>query len=84
MKSFSKFQLLLFQQELIDHFGGVQGVRDEGLLDSVLNAPFQTFSGEELYSSILEKGAKHGYGLVSNHPFTDGNKRIGALAMMTF
>lgn len=84
MKRLSQSQILLFHQELIDRFGGVQGVRDEGLLDSALNAPFQTFAGNDLYPSILEKAAKLGYGLVSNHPFVDGNKRIGTLAMMTF
>lgn len=84
MKRLSQSQILLFHQELIDCFGGVPGVRDEGLLDSALNAPFQTFSGEDLYPSVLEKGAKLGYGLVSNHPFLDGNKRIGTLAIMTF
>ncbi|MCD4557648.1 type II toxin-antitoxin system death-on-curing family toxin [Schaalia sp. lx-100] len=84
MKRLSHSQILLFHQELIDHFGGVQGIRDEGLLDSALNAPFQTFAGDDLYPSFLEKGAKLGYGLVSNHPFIDGNKRIGTLAMMTF
>lgn len=84
MKRLSYSQILLFHQELIDHFGGVQGIRDEGLLDSALNAPFQTFAGDDLYPSILEKGARLGYGLISNHPFLDGNKRIGTLAMMTF
>ena len=84
MKRLSQSQILLFHQELIDRFGGVQGVRDEGLLDSALNAPFRTFAGNDLYPSILEKAAKLGYGIVSNHPFVDGNKRIGALAMMTF
>lgn len=49
-----------------------------------LNAPFQTFAGDDLYPNILEMGAKLGYGLMSNHPFPDGNKRIGTLAMLTF
>ncbi len=84
MKRLSHSQILLFHQELIDHFGGEQGIRDEGLLDSALNAPFHTFAGDDLYPSFLEKGAKLGYGLVSNHPFIDGNKRIGTLAMMAF
>ncbi|MDY3986771.1 MAG: Fic family protein, partial [Peptoniphilaceae bacterium] len=66
MKRLSQSQILLFHQELIDRFGGVQGVRDEGLLDSALNAPFRTFAGNDLYPSILEKAAKLGYGIVSN------------------
>ncbi len=84
MERLSQSQILLFHQELIDRFGGIQGIRDEGLLDSALNAPFQTFAGDDLCPSVLEKGAKLGYGLVSNHLFLDGNKRIGTLAMMTF
>lgn len=54
-------------------------MRDEGLLDSALNAPFQSFGGEDLYPGILEKASRLGYGLVSNHPFVDGNKRAGTL-----
>lgn len=84
MKRLSQPQVLHFHQELINRFGGVQGIRDEGLLDSALNAPFQTFAGADLYPSILEKAAKLGYGLVSNHPFIDGNKRIGALVIVVF
>lgn len=60
------------------------GLRDEGLLDSAVNAPMQTFGGEELYPTILEKAARLGYGLIHNHPFTDGNKRIGTHAMLVF
>ena len=57
---------------------------DEGLLESAVNAPLQTFEGQELYPTVLEKAARLGYGLIHNHPFFDGNKRIGTHAMLVF
>ena len=64
--------------------GGTDGLRDEGLLDSALNAPFQSYDGVEIFPSLQQKGARLGYGLISNHAFIDGNKRIGAHAMLVF
>ena len=64
--------------------GGSPELRDSALLESALNSPFQTFGGVELYPTVLEKGVMLGYGLICNHPFVDGNKRIGILAMLTF
>lgn len=69
---------------LAEATGGTVGVRDEGLLISALEAPYQTFDGVELFPTVLEKAVRLGYGLVSNHPFIDGNKRIGILVMLTF
>ena len=63
--------------------GGSDGVRDESLLDSALSAPHQTFDGIELYSSAVAKIARITYSLVCNHPFVDGNKRIGTYVMLT-
>ena len=83
MNILSKDQILLMHQALIERFGGIHGIRDEGLLSSALNAPFQSFDNKDLYPTIAEKAVRLGYGLVMNHPFYDGNKRIGALAMMT-
>lgn len=79
----SKEQIFLLHKSLIEIYGGTPGVRDEGLLDSALNAPFQSFGGADFFPSIVEKAARLGYGLVKNHPFHDGNKRIGALVMLT-
>jgi death-on-curing protein len=62
----------------------MEGIRDENLLDSAVNAPFQTYEGEYLYKSLEAKVARLGYFLIKNHPFIDGNKRIGMLAMMAF
>ena len=84
MKILSKRQILMLHTALIAQTGGIDGVRDEGLLDSAINAPFQTFAEQDLYPTVLEKAARLGFGLISNHPFLDGNKRIGAHAMLMF
>ena len=83
MITLTKEQVLLLHKAIYDRYGGSYGVRDEGLLDSALEAPFMTFGGEDLYPDVLEKIVRFGYGLVSNHPFHDGNKRIGALVLLT-
>ncbi len=62
---------------LLERFGGSSGVRDRALLDSALNRPFQTFDGNELYPSPIEKAAAMLECIVKNHPFIDGNKRTG-------
>ena len=84
MKILNKRQVLLLHSALIAQSGGLDGTRDEGLLDSALNAPFQTFAEQDLYPTVLEKAARLGYGLICNHPFLDGNKRIGTHAMLVF
>ena len=84
MKRLSKEQVIKIHNMLISQTGGSDGIRDEGLLESALNAPFQTFDGEYIYRTIKAKAAKLGYFLVKNHPFIDGNKRIGILVMITF
>ena len=80
----SKSQVLLIHDQLITETGGSYGLRDEGMLDSALNAPFQTFGGEDVYPSLQQKATRLCFGLVKNHPFLDGNKRIGAHAMLVF
>ncbi len=84
MKLLSKRQILMLHAALIAQSGGMDGLRDEGLLDSAVSAPLQTFDGRELYPTLLEKAARLGYGLIRNHPFADGNKRIGTHAMLVF
>ena len=64
--------------------GGSAGLRDEGLLDSAIGSAFATFDGIELYPTVEEKAARLGFALAGNHPFVDGNKRIGVLVMLTF
>ena len=84
MRKLSKEQVLLLHTQLIEEFGGTDGVRDYNLLDSALETPFQSFAGEELYPTIQAKAARLGYGLIKNHTMLDGNKRIGAHAMLVF
>ena len=84
MKILKKRQILLLHSVLIAESGGSDGVRDEGLLDSAVNTPFQTFSGQDLYPTVLEKAVRLGFGLIRNHPFIDGNKRIGTHATLVF
>lgn len=84
MKVPSKRQVLLLHQQLIEATGGSPGLRDEGLLESALSAPFQSFAGTSAYPSLQQKAARLGYGLVKNHPFVDGNKRIGTHVMLVF
>jgi death-on-curing protein len=84
MRKLSKEQILLLHTQLIEEFGGTDGVRDYNLLDSALETPFQSFAGEELYPTIQAKAARLGYGLIKNHTMLDGNKRIGAHAMLVF
>lgn len=84
MRVLTKSQVLHLHQDIIAASGGSSEIRDEGLLDSALNAPFQTFEGTDLYPTILEKAARLGYGLIKNHPFVDGNKRIGTHTMLVF
>lgn len=80
----TKDQILQLHSQLIERFGGEEGIRDEDLLDSALNTPFQTFDGEELFPTIQAKAARLGYGLIKNHCTVDGNKRIGTHAMLIF
>jgi len=62
---------------LIERFGGLTGIRDYQSLESALNRPSQTFNGKDLYPTVLEKVAALMESLIKNHPFNDGNKRVG-------
>ena len=70
--------------QLEDAFILSSGVRDENLLASAVNTPFQTFMGNDLYASIYDKAAQLCYGIVKNHPFTDGNKRTALHSMYVY
>ena len=59
-------------------------IRDKNLLESAVNNPFQTFGGEDLYKTIFDKAAQLAYGLVKNHGFVDGNKRVAVHAMAVY
>ena len=68
----------------IEHFGGGEGLRDIELLRSAIGMPSATFGGEYLHPTIIEMAAAYLYHLVENHPFVDGNKRVGAMAALIF
>ena len=84
MIRFGKDKVLLLHQIMIEQTGGEDGVRDMGLLESALAACDATFDGKELFPGKEEKAARLCTGLVSNHAFVDGNKRIGVYVMLTF
>lgn len=84
MKILTKQQIMLLHERLVEVSGGTPEIRDNGLLESALNTPFQSFGGVEMYPSLLEKASRLGFGLIRNHPFADGNKRIGTHAMLVF
>lgn len=84
MTFLTKEQIITLHSLCIEQSGGSCGIRDEGLLDSTINAPFQSFAGVDLYPTVQSKAAQLCFGLINNHPFIDGNKRIGILAMLTF
>ena len=84
MIKLSKEKVLLLHKLIAQETGGSVGVRDEGLLESALEAAFSGFGGKEFYPTKEEKGARIGYNLISNHAFVDGNKRIGMYVMLTF
>ncbi|GAB1476882.1 type II toxin-antitoxin system death-on-curing family toxin [Bacillota bacterium] len=84
MKKLTRKQVIVLHEILLKFSGGMDGVRDMGLLDSALEAPFTTFSSFSNYPTIQSKAARLAFGLIKNHPFVDGNKRIGILAMVSF
>ena len=81
---FSKDQILNIHSALITKTGGIDGIREYSLLDLSLQSIFQTFDGKELYPSVLDKAAQLCYSLIENHPFLDGNKRIGVHLALIF
>ena len=79
------FELVTTVQEiLIEKFGGLIGVREINSLDSALIRPFMTYEEQELYSSPIEKAAALVESLICNHPFIDGNKRVGYVILRYF
>lgn len=77
-----KADCLAFHSELLARFGGIAGIRDEGLLDSALNRPLQLNHYEN--PNIFDLAAHYAAGIVKNHPFLDGNKRSGLMSAILF
>lgn len=77
----SKEDIIQLHHFSIEKFGGSDGLRDLGLLESAAARPYQTFGGSDLYPGALEKAAAIIESIIINHPFIDGNKITGFLAM---
>ena len=84
MRYLSLREILELHDEIIEVSGGARGIRDIRALESAINQPRLTFDQTDLYPDILTKAAALCFFLVNNHPFVDGNKRIGHAAMETF
>lgn len=84
MRYFSLSEVLELHDRIISSSGGSCGLRDLNALESAVNQPRQTFDQKDLYPDIVTKAAALCFSLVMNHPFVDGNKRVGHAAMETF
>jgi death-on-curing protein len=84
MRYLTLSQVLLLHQRIVEQSGGSSGIRDQAALESALVQPKMTFEGKDLYPSLEEKAAALCCSLVNNHPFIDGNKRVGHAAMEVF
>ena len=75
-------EIITAYHKLIAKTGGLDGLRDKGLLESAVCSANASFDGFEQYPSIEEKAARLAYAIMTNHAFLDGNKRIGILVML--
>jgi death-on-curing protein len=84
LRTLSADDVVYIHARVISQSGGSDGLRDRGSLESSVSQPFQSFGGNELYPTLLDKAAALAFFLASNHPFVDGNKRVAhaALAVM--
>jgi death on curing protein len=80
----SKSIILRLHTRQIERFGGTNGLRDEGLLESAIAQPQATFGGQYLHATIYAQAAAYLYHIAMNHPFIDGNKRTAFATMDTF
>ncbi len=76
--------VLEIHRDQLARYGGAAGVRDLGLLQSAVAQPRATFGGQFLHADLFEMAATYLFHLVQNHPFVDGNKRVGAVAALVF
>ncbi|MCP3682346.1 MAG: type II toxin-antitoxin system death-on-curing family toxin, partial [bacterium] len=84
MRYLSIGEVLTLYQRIMDQSGGKIGIQNLNALESSLAQPRMTFEGKDLYPTIADKAAIIGFSLIKNHPFTDGNKRIGHAAIEVF
>ena len=76
--------MLALHNHIIQTSGGSAGIRDQGGLESAIAQPLMTFGGQDLYPTVIEKAVALCFSLIRNHPFIDGNKRVGHAAMEAF
>ncbi len=76
--------IIAMHRVLIEKYGGLDGIRDQGLLESALAQPQQSAFGEDIFPDLPSKAAACAYYLSENQPFIDGNKRIATAAAITF
>ena len=76
--------VLAIHDDQIRLYGGIYGMRDEGMLDTAIQMPRATFDGDFLHPTIYHMAAAYSFHLSQNHPFLDGNKRVAGMAMLTF
>lgn len=81
---FSLDEVIEIHRDMIDRYGGSAGIRDMGLLQSAVAIPQAGFGGEFLHADLFEMAAAYLFHIVQNHPFIDGNKRVGSMAAFTF
>jgi death on curing protein len=84
MRYLSIEQVIELHRLIISQSGGGGGLRDQGALESAVAQPSMTFDGVDLYPTIAAKAGALAHALIQNHPFLDGNKRIGHAAMEVF
>lgn len=77
-------EMVAVHRDQVSRYGGSLGVRDWGLLKSATAMPAATFGGQYLHSDLSEMAAAYLFHVVQNHPFIDGNKRVGAVAADVF
>lgn len=77
-------EVIAIHRDQIERYGGSEGIRDLGLLQSAIAMPMAAFGGQYLHTDLNEMAAAYLYHLAQNHPFLDGNKRVGAVAADVF
>ncbi len=84
MRCLTLAEILNLYRRIMEQSGGKMGIRNLSAIESAIIQPLMTFGDQELYSTIVEKASAIGFSLIMNHPFVDGNKRIGHAAMEVF
>jgi death-on-curing protein len=81
MRFLTLSEVLELHRQVMEQSGGLLGIRDLGALESALAQPRMTFGGVDLYPTLIEKASALAFSIINNHPFVDGNKRVGHAAL---